>query len=102
MNNDYSLNSLYDEVKALGFVSNQYDFSTMCGRTPAWFSAIKAKRLPMTADAFLVLSYNINRKASLIIDVNIHAKSLSLCKRLIENAQAVANAKASRMLRLVD
>ena len=102
MRNDDYINSIYSEVKALGFVSIQYDFSVMCGRTPAWFSAIKAKRLPMTADAFLVLSYNISRKASIIVDVDAHTRAISLCKRLIEDAQQEANAKASRMLRLAD
>ena len=102
MNNDDFLNSIYDEVKALGFVSNQYDFSTMCGRTPAWFSAIKARRLPMTADAFLVLSQNIIRKASVIIDVDEHEKALSLCHKLIEGAQKQASIKALRSIGPVD
>ena len=96
MKNDELLNSIYNDVKALGFVSNQYDFSVMCGRTPAWFSAIKARNLSMTTDAVLTLSYNISRKAENVVDASTHDKAISLSKTLIERAQAQIGAKLSR------
>lgn len=98
MRNDDFLNSIFIEVKTLGLVSNQYDFSAMCGRTPAWFSAIKARQLPMTADAFLTLSFNIKHKAKTIIDVKAHSAAMRLCDRLIEEAQKQAGEKAARVL----
>lgn len=97
MSNDDCLNSIFTEVKTLGFVCNQYDFSAMCGRTPAWFSAIKARQLPMTADAFLTLSFNIRRKAKTIIDVKTHSAAMKLCDRLLEEAQNRAGEKAARI-----
>lgn len=97
MSNDDFLNKIYAEVKALGLVSNQYDFSIMCGRSAAWFSAIKARQLPMTADAFLMLSFNIKRKAKTIIDVKAHGAAMRLCDRLIEEAQKQAGEKAARV-----
>lgn len=58
------LEMIYTELKALGLVCNQYDFSVMCGRTPAWFSTLKARNLLMTTDAALTLSYNIREHAA--------------------------------------
>ena len=97
MRNEELLNSIYDDVKALGFVDNQYDFSVMCGRTPAWFSAIKARNLSMTTDAVLTLSHNIRSKAENVIDASIHDKAISLSKTLIERAQAQIGTKLARM-----
>ena len=97
MKKDELLDTIFDEVKQLGFVSNQYDFSVMCGRTPAWFSAIKARRLPITSEACLMLSYNITRKASLIVDVDMHCRAVLLSQKLIEDAQKKAREKASRV-----
>ena len=97
MSNDDFLNKIYAEVKALGLASNQYDFSIMCGRTAAWFSAIKARQLPMTADAFLTLSFNIKRKAKMMIDPKGHSAAMRLCDRLIEEAQKRAGEKAARV-----
>ena len=97
MKQNHSLNSIYDEVKALGLIANQYDFSTMCGRTPAWFSAIKSRRLPITADAYLALSFNIKNKAEDIIDVSLHNRAVILSQKLLEQAQLEAGKKAKRM-----
>ena len=96
MKNDELLNSIYNDVKALGFVSNQYDFSVLCGRTPAWFSTIKARRLPITADAYLTLSFNIKSKAASIVDATIYHNALMLSSRLLEQAQTQVGEKASR------
>lgn len=100
MKNDEYLNSIYDEVKSLGFVSNQYDFSVMCGRTPAWFSAIKARHLPMTVDAYLTLSMNINRKANELSDRKIRKRALSLSQALVDGAQQQLSDRANRIVAL--
>jgi len=97
MKNDELLNSIYNDVKALGFVANQYDFSVLCGRTPAWFSAIKARRLPITADAYLTLSFNIKSKAASIVDAATYQSALMLSGRLLEQAQAQVGEKVSRL-----
>jgi len=94
-NSDY-LEDIYNDLKALGFVSNQYDFSIMCGRTPAWFSCIKARRLPLTTDAALTLSHNIKAKANTINDAKLHRHAITLSKILIEQAQQQIGAKLAR------
>ena len=96
MGNIHFIENTYENLKALGFVDNQYDFSVMCGRTPTWFSAIKARNLSMTTDAVLTLSYNISRKAENVVDASTHDKAISLSKTLIERAQAQIGAKLSR------
>ena len=87
MKNEDFLDFIYNEVKALGFVGNQYDFSILCGRTPAWFSAIKARRLPFTTDAALTLSQNIRQRASEIVDVKQYQTAVELSEALITQAQ---------------
>ena len=94
-NSDYLI-GIYNDVKALGFVTNQYDFSIMCGRTPAWFSAIKARRLPLTTDAALTLSHNIKAKAQAIIDAELYDQALNLSTSVIENAQQQIVEKMTR------
>jgi len=94
-NSDYLID-IYNDVKALGFVANQYDFSIMCGRTPAWFSSIKARRLPMTTDAALTLSHNIKAKAQTIIDTELYHHALKLSTTVTENAQRRIGEKIAR------
>ena len=100
MKNDENLTRIYDEVKELGFVANQYDFSVLCGRTPAWFSAIKARRLPMTVDAYLMLSHNINQKAVTIDDRRKRKRALTLSERLVKGAQQQIRERALRVVEL--
>lgn len=95
-NSDY-LEHIYNDVKSLGFVDNQYDFSVMCGRTPAWFSAIKARNLRMTTDAVLTLSYNIRSRAENVIDSVKHEQAIVLSKTLIEQAQTQIGVKLARI-----
>ncbi len=81
------LERLYTDLKALGLVANQYDFSELCGRTPAWFSTLKARRLPMTTDAALTLSHNIRQRATQIVDVSQYQAAMALSDTLITQAQ---------------
>ena len=97
MRNDKFLEQTFNDVKALGLVANQYDFSIMCGRTITWFSAIKSRDLPMTADAFLTLSHNIRTRAVDLNDTRQHSAAVSLSERLIEQAQAQIGRKQMRL-----
>jgi hypothetical protein len=100
MKNEDYLTNIYNEVKSLGFVNNQYDFSVMCGRTPAWFSAIKARGLPMTADACLTLSFNLSRKAIDATDRKTKKRALSLSQALVDGAQQKISERANRIVTL--
>ena len=96
MENKQLLDSLYNDVKALGLASDQFDFSVMCGRSPAWFSAIKARNLPLTTDATLTLSYNIRHKAEAIADADTQSGAMRLSDLLIEQAQQQIGRKLAR------
>ena len=85
------LDRIYAELKALGVVANQYDFSVMCGRTPAWFSCLKARRLPMTTDAALTLAFRLRRRAQASICSHTHDSLIGISERLLTcAAQQVA------------
>lgn len=87
MKRDSSLNSLYEDVKGLGLASNQYEFSILCGRTPAWFSMIKARKLSMTSDALLTLSYKLQLKADETVDECLKQRIKQLSDDLVLWAQ---------------
>ena len=97
MRNDEILEQIYNDVKALGLVEDQWAFSNMCGRTGTWFSCIKNRNLPMTSDAFLTLSHNIRTRAVELIDSTQHSAAVSLSERLIEQAQAQIGRKQMRL-----
>jgi hypothetical protein len=87
MKNDEFLEQIYEDVKALGLIENQWDFSLMCGRTGAWFSCIKARDLPLTADAALTLSLNIKSRIEGSGYESKQAVAEKLSKQLIERVQ---------------
>jgi len=84
------LDHLYAQLKALGLVANQYDFSLLCGRTPAWLSTLKARRLPMTTDAALMLSLSIRRMAATMLDAAQHDAAVALSDAVLAHAHARA------------
>ena len=97
MENKQFLDNIYNDVKALGLVRNQCDFSLMCGRTAMWFSAIKARRLHMTADAALTLSHNIRTRAKDMLDARVYVSALRLSERLVEEAQTQIGQKLQQI-----
>ena len=97
MRNDELLEQIYNDVKALGLVEDQWTFSNMCGRTGTWFSCIKNRKLPMTSDAFLTLSHNIRTRAVELIDAKQHDAAVLLSEQLVEQAQAQIARKQKRL-----
>ena len=97
MKNEHHIDNIYKDVKALGLVANQLEFSVLCGRTPAWFSAIKARSLPITTDAMLTLSYNLRSRANDTGDLSICNGAKTLSSRLIEDAQELIGKKVRRL-----
>ena len=90
------INTIYEEVKALGFVANQYEFSVMCGRTSAWFSTIKARHLSMTTDAFLTLRHNLKQRSESIEDQKTKDRVERLSIELIDHADTQIGRKLGR------
>lgn len=78
-------------------IENQADFSVMCGRTPAWFSCLKARRLPITTDAALTLAFKLRRKARTSVCPVKYKQLMSISERMLECAeQQVAKKVAFR------
>lgn len=59
MKTEKEIYPIYDELKHQGIISNQCEFSRLCGRTPMWFSAIKSRNLPISIGALVTLANNI-------------------------------------------
>lgn len=87
MSNIHPTQNIYEELLELKVIQNQIDFSIMCGRTPAWFSCIKARKLPLTSDAALTLAFKLRRKANTTICPNQHNRLMSISDRLLEQAE---------------
>ena len=97
MKEKHLIQSIYEELIDLRIIENQTDFSVMCGRTPAWFSCLKARRLPITTDAALTLAFKLRRKARTSICPQTHDSLMAISERLLECAeQQVAKKVALR------
>jgi hypothetical protein len=92
MEDQINIQTLYERVKNLGLANNQYVFSRMCGRTPAWFSCIKSQKKHMTPAAAMTLSVNLRVQAG-SLDNPQHDEALALSDLLI-------NATFARLQRL--
>ena len=60
MKRDTSLQHLYKKFQAIGLVQTQDDFSRLCGRTPTWFSSLKARGIPLSVAAAITLQIRLN------------------------------------------
>ncbi len=87
MNEKHPIQSIYEELLELRVIENQTDFSVLCGRTPAWFSCLKARRLPMTSDAVLTLAFKLRRKARTSRCSKTHDGLMAISERLLECAE---------------
>ncbi len=88
MNEKHPIQSIYEELLHLKVVENQTDFSIMCGRMPAWFSCLKARRLPITTDAALTLAFKLRRRARTSISPQTHEQLMRISERLLLCAEA--------------
>lgn len=96
MQDDHPIQHIYEELKRLRVVENQSEFSRLCGRAPMWFSCIKARQLPLTADAALTLAYRLRRIAANSLSENTHDQLLRISDVLLENANSKVAEKAGQ------
>ena len=87
MKEKHPIQSIYEKLLELGIIENQTDFSIMCGRTPAWFSCLKARNLSITADAALTLAYKLRRKARTSICPTTYCELMKISDDLLELAE---------------
>ena len=94
MNTKELIQNVYEELRELRVIDNQSDFSRLCGRTPMWFSCLKARDLPLTSDAALTLAYRLRRIAKNSLCEDTHDRLLRVGDALLEMSYAKV---ASRM-----
>ena len=82
----HPIQKIYEELRDMRIVSNQSEFSRMCGRTPMWFSCLKSRDLPLTSDAALTLAYRLRRIAKNSLCENTHGRLLRMSDVLLANA----------------
>lgn len=87
MNNNHPMQHIYEELKELRVVSSQSDFSRLCGRTPMWFSCLKARDLPLTSDAALTLAYRLRRIAKNSLCEETHKRLMHISDVLLTDAE---------------
>ena len=99
MEKDDYLDNLYLSIKAIGLVQNQWELSALCGRTPSWFSAIKARQLPLTAAAAINLSIKLRYLANRDEHDSKRDSILALSNSILQDALDRADRRAAdRML----
>jgi len=79
---------IYEELRDMRVVSNQSEFSKMCGRTPMWFSCLKSRDLPLTSDAALTLAYRLRRIARHSLCDATHDRLLRISEVLLDKANS--------------
>ena len=84
MKNRQDIQNIYESIKAIGLVKNQYDFSKLCGRTAAWFSCLKTRNHNFTPSAAMTLSITLRMRANEILDETNYLKAIELSERLLE------------------
>ena len=98
MKNRTYLKSIYDDIKALGIIDTPYDFSRLCGRTPAWYSCIKSRDLPLTADAALTLSISLRIKAEHVCEQEQQRKIIALSDDLLSRTYSDIQTQQKNLL----
>jgi hypothetical protein len=84
MENRQHLQNIYETVKEIGLVKNQYDFSKLCGRTAAWFSCVKTRNQPFTPSAAITLSLTLRMRACDIVEEQRYKQAIELSELLLE------------------
>ena len=84
MKNRQDIQNIYESIKAIGLVKNQYDFSKLCGRTAAWFSCLKTRNQPFTTAAALTLSLSLRMRANEILEEQQYRRAIELSELLLE------------------
>ena len=73
------LENIYQTCRDMGLISNQYEFSTLCGRKTTWFSAAKARDQQISTHAAYVLANRLKELARTDLPKKLrpHANALS-------------------------
>ena len=76
---------LITELKRLGVVKTQYDFSRLCGKNPSYFSSMQAKGFGLKLGSLAFLASRIRKRGSEVRDPKV-SMVLSYADRLVQRA----------------
>ena len=84
------LQNIYQTCRDMGLISNQYEFSTLCGRKTTWFSAAKARDQQISTHAAFLLATRLKElaKSDLPRKMRPHANALSALLFAVINDRA--------------
>ena len=76
---------LITELKRLGVVKTQYDFSRLCGKNPSYFSSMQAKGFGLKLGSLAFLASRIRKRGSEVRDPKV-SMVLSYADRVVQQA----------------
>ena len=76
---------LITELKRLGVVKTQYDFSRLCGKNPSYFSSMQAKGFGLKLGSLAFLASRIRKRGSEVRDPRV-SMVLSYADRVVQQA----------------
>ena len=76
---------LLSELKKLGIVQTQYDFSRLCGKNPSYYSAMRAKGFGLKLASLTFLSARLRKRSANVSDPKV-SMVLSYADRVVQEA----------------
>lgn len=76
---------LLAELKRLGVVETQYDFSRLCGKNPSYFSSMRAKGYGVKLSSLAFLSNRLRKRSSETANPTV-SMVLHQANRMVEHA----------------
>ena len=76
---------LITELKRLGVVKTQYDFSRLCGKNPSYFSSMRTKGFGLKLASLTFLSARLRKRSANVSDPKV-SMVLSYADRVVQEA----------------
>ena len=76
---------LITELKRLGVVKTQYDFSRLCGKNPSYFSSMQTKGFGLKLASLTFLSARLRKRSANVSDPKV-SMVLSYADRVVQEA----------------
>jgi hypothetical protein len=87
MNDETFLQTIFLQFHSLGLANTQDEFSRLCGRTPTWFSSLKARRLSLSTDAAITLHNKLEERIATDLPRKARAQARAMSAQLLDFAR---------------
>ena len=87
MTDETFLQTVYQQFNTLGLVATQDEFSRLCGRTPTWYSSLKARRLPMSTAAAVTLHTKLEQRIATDLPRRLRPRARAVSAQLLDFAR---------------